>query len=108
MRASDLRHRVIQQSPELIDDLQGGQETESWTDIKTIFAKIEPQTGTEVLEHGKIAGQRRFLLTVRNRDINIDRSDRLLWGSRILQIETPVNPDAVMHWVTFDAFEQVN
>ena len=107
MRASELRHRVLHQSPELVDDLQGGQDT-SWKDVKTIFAKIQPQSGTEVLEHGKIAGERRFLITVRNKDINIDRNDRLLWGKRFLYIETPINPDAVLHWVTFDAFERVD
>ncbi len=107
MRASDLRHRVLHQAPGFTDDLQGGQGT-TWVDIKTIFAKIEPQTGSEVLEQGKIAGARRFLITVRNKDINIDRKDRLKWGDRFLYIETPINPDAVLHWVTFDAFERVN
>ena len=107
MRASDLRHRVQHQSPDATDDLQGGQDV-VWVDVKTIFAKIEPQTGSEVLEQGKIAGERRFLITVRNKDINIDRKDRLKWGDRFLYIETPINPDVVLHWVTFDAFERVN
>jgi len=108
MRASDLRHRVVHQTAPDVDDGQGGALEPNWTDVKTIFAKIEPQTGTEVLEHGKLAGERRFLITIRNRDINIDRKDRLLWGTRELYVETPINPDAVMHWVTFDAFESVN
>ena len=108
MRASDLRHRVILQTAPDVDDGQGGAVEPVWSDVKTIFAKIEPQTGTELLEHGKVAGERRFLITTRARDINIDRNDRLLWGVRKLYVETPVNPDSVNRWITFDAFEQVN
>lgn len=107
MRASDLRHRVLHQSPNKVDDGQLGTETTGWTDIKTIFAKIEPQSGNEVLGSGSVNGGRRFIIVTRNRDINIDRSDRLMWGSRELKVETPVNSDSVKHWLTFDAFEKV-
>ncbi len=108
MRASELRHRVKHQSPTRVDDGQGGTNVTGWSDIKTIYAKIEPQSGQELIEHGKLAGERRYILVTRNRDINIDRDDRLVWGSKVLKVETPINSDSVKHWLTFDCFEQVN
>lgn len=107
MRASNLRHRVKHQRSTLVNDGQLGQTNTGWVDIKTIFAQVEPQSGTETLNNGAVIGQRRYLITCRNRDINILRDDKLVWKDRNLQVEVPVNSDSIGHWLTFDAFEKV-
>lgn len=89
LRAGDLRERVTLQTATLTTD-GGGGSTETWADVVTVWARVEPLTGREGFEAMQIASSMSHRVTIRQRSVTPQQ--RVKWGSKILLI-TAVRPD---------------
>lgn len=94
--AGQLRHRVMVQEVTRTPDDSGGF-TESWATAATVWAHVRASAGRESVERGALAVTQRWVVTMRHRALS--PADRLLWGARVLEIET-IEPDAVEQWLT--------
>lgn len=93
MRAGNLRHTVtIQQQVATKDAL--GQRTDSWTDLATRRASIEPLNGKEYFradaEHADVTS--RIRLRYDSALSGLKAHDRVLHGSIIYDIKSVINP----------------
>jgi SPP1 family predicted phage head-tail adaptor len=96
MQAGRLRHRVVIQRLADTTDTQNayGEEDRVWHDYFWAWAEIDPPKGREFFA----AGQKQAQVTTRVR-IRYSPSNtvtpvmRVKFGSRILQINVPINPD---------------
>lgn len=91
MRIGKLRHRVelksVAQTPNTF-----GEMTDTWSTFATVWASVEPLKGRELL----IAQQANSEVTLRVRlryNSSIDVNDRVVIGSRILEIVSIINPE---------------
>lgn len=85
MRAGLLRHRVKVQTPTEITS-PGGERSQSWGDITTIWARVRPATAREV-EVGEKSNLRiTHMVEVRWQDNMFLPENRFLFGSRALEI----------------------
>lgn len=77
MRAGSLRHRVAIQEPVETRDDHGGI-TRTWNTIATVWASVEPLSGTELYEAQQV--QSRVTVRVRMRPYaGLTTKHRLLW-----------------------------
>lgn len=104
MRAGSLRHRVMVQEVTRTPDDSGGF-TESWATIATVWAHVRASAGRESIERGAVTVTQRWVVTMRHRAMS--PQDRLVWGTRVLEVET-VEPDAVEQWLTVRVREDRN
>ena len=91
MRAGRLRHRVELQSPSETANAFG-EVTDSWATDATVWASIEPLSGSE----GQIAKQTNPLVThrviMRYRS-GVTPRNRVKFGTRIFEVTQVFNPD---------------
>ena len=106
MRASDLRHKIIFQTPTTASDSMGGKTASAWNSDYTTWAMVT-STGSEVsYENGQTRGVKSFSITTRYaKDYTMTHETRILWGSRILTPSVTMNIDHIKKWMTFDAKE---
>lgn len=89
MRAGDLRHRVtIQQLSALSDGMGGVRET--WQDVATVWAAVEPMEGRERYEAQQIQAELTHRVRLRYRP-GITPKMRVVHKGRIFQIEAVIN-----------------
>lgn len=88
MRAGNLRHRVILQSPAGSRDAVG-ERTTTWTAVATVWASINPLTVRELLAAGQLQSETSHRVRIRHSSAvsAIDASWRVLFGSRVLVIQ---------------------
>lgn len=91
MQAGRLRHRVALQSVALTADAVGGQ-TETPATVATVWAAVEAVGGTEYQAQDGVHGALTHRVRIRYRT-GITRTMRVLWGTRVLEIESVEDPD---------------
>lgn len=106
MKSSDLRHIIKFQSPTTASDGMGGRTASEWVTDKTVRAHIMPIGSTVSYDNGQTRGVRNFEITTRYaKDYNITNKMRILWGTRILTPNVPINVDSVEKWLILEASE---
>jgi SPP1 family predicted phage head-tail adaptor len=86
MRAGDLRHRVIIQkraAPQTQNS--AGEITTAWSTVATVWAAVEPQSGTESLEQDARVAQVSHLVRIRRRT-DVTPAMRAVEGSHTYEI----------------------
>lgn len=91
MRAGELRHQVILQTPTPTRDSYGA-EIVTWTDTATVWASIEPLRGREYWEAQKINAEISHKIRMRYRE-GVKPNMRLKFGSRIFEIISVFSPE---------------
>lgn len=84
------RHRVTFQQESQTSDGQGGY-TKTWTNIATVWAKVEPIKQREREEAMSIGTDRTHKITTRYQSSINDVSYRISWGTRIFNITSVLN-----------------
>lgn len=82
-----LDQRVRIESQNNVSDGQGGF-TKGWATVTTVWARVEPITGKEGVEAGRMEFALRYRVTIRTR-LDFDGSARLIWtsnGNKVLNI----------------------
>lgn len=82
---NELRHRVTIQSLTNTPDNQGGFST-SWTDLATVWGKLEPVSANERLFGERVEYQRSHKCVIRSRS-DVVASMRITFDSRTFQIK---------------------
>jgi len=91
MRAGLLRHQVTIQTRTDIRDGKGTA-VETWSDVTTVWGSIEPLQGKEYYDAHRENADITHRARIRYRP-GVTRENRLLYGSRIFDIEAVLNPD---------------
>lgn len=92
IRAGELRHRVtIQQNNSTSRDAVGA-EVPNWQDVATVWAAVEPLRGREYLESQQVNAEVDTRIRIRHYP-GITPDMRVIWGSRIYEIEAVINVD---------------
>lgn len=81
-----MRERVLIQN-KTITRSDSGFQTESWTNIATVWAKVDYTSGFEEEEADRIIGQQKIKFTVRFNS-NISINSRFVYRSQYYQIES--------------------
>lgn len=90
MLIGKLRHRVEVQTPtETLDAL--GQASRTWATTTTRYASILPLTGRELERARQISPDVTHKLTLRN--VSITTRDRLLFGTRVFNVQSVLTPE---------------
>ncbi|BAU27630.1 SPP1 family predicted phage head-tail adaptor [Aneurinibacillus soli] len=91
MNIGRLRHRVMLQSRTTIRNEEGF-EDESWTDVATVWAAVEPLRGREYFAAAAVNAENTVRIRMRYR-LGITPDMRLLYGMRIFEIQSMIDPD---------------
>lgn len=95
--AGDLREQVtIQSATETPNDSGGG--TIAWADGDTVWANVAPVRGDEQLQAQRIDAVVLYRVTIWHRD-DVSAANRLMWGSRPLNIRAVTDPDGRRKWL---------
>ncbi|MGI5892088.1 MAG: phage head closure protein [Bacillota bacterium] len=91
MKIGDLRHRVtLQQKTVIEDDLK--QHTENWTDIATVWARIEPLSGREYFAARQENTEVTTRITIRYLP-GITTDSRVVFGGRVFEVLSAIDPE---------------
>ncbi len=96
MRAGTLRREIsVQQRATQKDSF--GQQLISWVEIKKVYAAIEPMTGSERVAAMSLSTDISHRVTVRFDaifdDPRIAATYRLVYGTRVFNVQAPLNVD---------------
>jgi SPP1 family predicted phage head-tail adaptor len=108
IRAGKLRHRVILQSPVRSRDAHGGFVPLAWTDVRTLYASVEPKSGQEKYFSDKVLGQTSHIIVIRAQTETITTDMRLTWGSRVFNINAALREDEIQHKILIAATENTS
>ena len=89
LRIGDLRHRITIQKLEMIQDSYG-QATETWVDVVTVFAAVNPISGREFFKAETINSEITHRILIRYRK-GIEPSMRVNFKGRIFTILSVIN-----------------
>lgn len=95
INAGDLNKRVSIQrlSANSPDRDQGGATDASWSTLATVYAKVAPLRGRELIAAQQVASEVTGTIQIRYRaDLSITSADRVLYGSRAYDILAVVDP----------------
>lgn len=81
-----LRHRLTIEQPVTTPDGAGGN-TETWIVVADVWGRVEPLSGSERVEAGRLSGRHLHDITIRYR-ADIERNMRIRLGTRIFHILT--------------------
>lgn len=102
-RIGDLRHRITLQTLALASDGQGGQ-TETWTNLVTVWAYVRPISANERLFAQKIEPLISHEVIIRHRTDLVSQM-RFIYDSRTFQVKAPFRPDERKFYIKFLAIE---
>lgn len=92
MEAGRLRHRVtIQQPPGPTNVDSKGQPLDTWTDVTTVWAAIEPLQGNEYFAAGRDNAEVKTRIRIRYRT-GIDRTMRVVYKNTTFEVLDVINP----------------
>lgn len=91
MKIGTLRHRIQIQIKTISEDSLK-QQTESWTDVATVWARIEPLSGREYFQARQETAEVSVKVTMRYRN-DISPSMRLRFEDRIFEVLSVINPE---------------
>lgn len=89
MKIGDLRHRITLQKLEMVQDSYG-QPTETWTDVATVWAAVNPISGREFFQAETINSEITHKILIRHR-AGIEPSMRVKFKDRIFTILSVIN-----------------
>lgn len=89
MKIGQLRHRIVLQEYTSTQDSFGA-EVQSWVDIATVWASIEPLSGREYFAAQQINAEVSTKITIRYR-AGIKPTMRIIFKSRIYEILSVIN-----------------
>jgi len=101
---SGMRERVTLQSPLRVADGAGGADV-SWTDVATLWAKVEEGAGGERLTGERLAARAALTLTLRYR-AGITTEMRAFWNGRVLNIRAVRDADGRKRFLTLECEEE--
>jgi SPP1 family predicted phage head-tail adaptor len=90
MRAGSLRHRVAIQTP--VETNDHGSITLSWSTAATRWAEIRALSGRELAVARQQQSQVTHEVELRSPGVTVTPKNRILYGSRVLQIESIRDP----------------
>ena len=93
-RPGSLRERVRLEREVRAADAGGGAQV-SWMPLShapTVWARIEPLAGQELVQAMRLQARITHKVTMRWRG-DVTAAMRLIWGTRILNVRTVLNPD---------------
>jgi SPP1 family predicted phage head-tail adaptor len=94
MKSGELRHRIELQSPTYSRDAGGQNVPSGWATQATYWAKVEPFAGREYVDDASVQGETQHRVTLRwPLNESITSGWRLLFGSRVLHIDSITNMD---------------
>jgi SPP1 family predicted phage head-tail adaptor len=91
MRPGKLRHRIIIQSLQKVDDGGGGY-TEDWVNIGNVWASVQPLQGRELFQAQQVQAELSHKVRIRYRE-GIVPSMRVVFNNRIMEIQSVINID---------------
>ena len=90
MRAGELRHRLTLQQPvETVNDF--GETVISYSDVDTVWGAVDPNAGKRYFEAMQANSEIQGAIRLRYRS-DIEATWRILYGTRVLQIISIINP----------------
>lgn len=98
-----LRHQVTLQSRSTVND-GFGQEVDTWTDVATPFADIEPALGTSQESAEAQTSSITHLLTIRFRP-SVTARMRVVYGARIFEIVSVIDVEERHFWLQLQCSE---
>lgn len=101
--AGPLRHQVTIQTRSISQDALG-QAIATWSDGTTIWARVEPLSGSETAGQVQTQATMTHKVTIRYRS-GMGVLDRLKFGTRILEINAVRNPEERNIWLELDCQE---
>jgi SPP1 family predicted phage head-tail adaptor len=94
MKAGELRHRVVLQSPISVRDDAGQTQNSDWNEEATLWAKVEPFSGREYQDDAQVVGENQLRVTLRwPLNAAVNSGWRVVFGSRVLHIDSVTNID---------------
>lgn len=82
----EMRHRVvIEQKTRGAPDGSGGFVSEAWSTFDTVWAKLDPKSGREMMDADQVVHRVTHIVTIRAR-AGITAAMRLNYGGRIMAI----------------------
>lgn len=97
MNAGKLRHRVTIQELVRTDDGYGGI-TETWQDVATVWAAVEPLRGNERYRAQQVQAELTHKVAMRYR-VGVKPQMRLLYAGRVLEIEAVIDVEERHRWL---------
>jgi len=91
MRIGELRHRVTLRKKEIAEDALK-QQSEVWTDIATVWARIEPLSGREYFAARQENADVSVKVVIRYLP-GITAETRVVFGGRIFEVLSVINPE---------------
>ncbi len=103
MRAGTLRKQITLQHNTPTTSATG-QQSPSWMTYATVWGQVVAETSTEHEVGKKLISVGTWKVTIRYRD-DVTAEDRIVWGSRILNIIGSPNPDERRRQLTMTAHD---
>jgi len=91
MRSGELRHRVTIQAKSITQN-GFGEPVETWSDVATVWASVQPLAGREYFQAQQIKADITLRIRMRYRS-GIQPAMRLLFESRVFEIQAVIDPD---------------
>jgi SPP1 family predicted phage head-tail adaptor len=92
MQAGTLNRRIIIQAPSTVQDASG-QPTDAWTNLLTTWANLRAVTGKEVYASSGFVSELTHVVTIRYPSVTVNSTMRVLYDSRIFQIQAVIDPN---------------
>lgn len=108
LSASDLRERVTVQA-EVRTPGTGGSGTVEWSDLATLWARVRPMRGSEILDARQVTGGTTYEVTVRYplpAGVEVKTDSRLTWRGVVLHLNTPPAVDPARQFINILATEK--
>ena len=106
MQAGQMRNRITIQSRSTTRDSHGGQ-SETWTDVATVWANIRPLSSRELIAAQAVQAATSHMITIRYRP-GIVAAMRAVYNSRIFNLSAPMNTDERNIELVIPAVEGLN
>lgn len=91
MRAGSLRHQITIQAKSIGTDTYGGP-TETWADVATVWAAVEPLSGRELTNAQAVYAETTTKITMRYR-AGVIQATRIMFGGRYYNIQAIVDTE---------------
>ena len=95
--AGDLRDRIILQR-KTITRSSAGEETVSWSDEATVWAKAEPIRGREYFQAQAVQSEVNMRFVIRFRFVFRTAVYRIKFGVKFYNIDSIINIEGLNHW----------
>lgn len=103
LNSGKLRHRITFERATKTDD-GGGGSSMVWATVATVRAYVKPISGGERLQAMRVESNITQRIYIRYRD-DLAESDRIRYGSRLMQVKAIVNIEEQNKWLEVYAVE---